>query len=60
LENERLRADIRKLENLWFSEHYRMRELLTRAADALEGSSPLIGAEEDTGNLIAELRKAAQ
>jgi hypothetical protein len=34
--------------------------LCARAADALETSSPLIGAEEDTDKLIAELRKAAE
>jgi hypothetical protein len=37
----------------------KLRALLVRAADALETSSPLIGAEEDTDHLIAELRKAA-
>ncbi len=34
--------------------------LLGRAADALEVSSPLIGAEEDTDKLIAKLREAAR
>jgi hypothetical protein len=42
-----------------YAEIERLKALLTRAAAALEASSPLVGAEEDTDNLIAELRKAA-
>jgi hypothetical protein len=37
-----------------------LKRLLSRAAEALEVSSPLIGAEDDTDKLIGELRKAAQ
>jgi len=37
-----------------------LKTLCLRAADALEQSSPLIGAEDATDELIVELRKAAQ
>jgi hypothetical protein len=53
-ELERLKAEIRKVETLWFSEHYRIKELLARAADALD-RGPLFSQP-----LVDELRKAAQ
>jgi hypothetical protein len=37
-----------------------LKRLCVRAAEALETSSPLIGAEDDMDKLIAELRKAAK
>jgi hypothetical protein len=60
-EIERLKGEIRKLETLWFSENYRMKDLLTRAADRIymwvdAGLDPSL----ETKELIAELRKAAQ
>ena len=61
-EIERLKSELRKLETLWFSENYRMRELFTRAADALEKyrfAYSMYG-RDDPLRLIQELRKAAE
>jgi phage I-like protein len=58
-ENERLRGLLEKVDVSVEKLNY-CKALCARAADALETSSPLIGAEEDTDKLIAELRKAAE